>query len=181
VLEAYFEKRTRPSPAQIFDFKTSKAARLKPDGTLSLDFPLDGFDGELRAREDLAEPWAQWADSSSSGPNADVHCWAFSPASFHLLLQELRSLGLMGMEVEELGPTEGIEFVVHLRKSGKKEPLDESEDRLRRRKLLQAVLDEEKDRQRAIFIKSFRLKIKAALPKFLRDPLAKLWSAWKNR
>ena len=49
-----------------------------------------------------------------------MHCWRFTPASFNLILTELRLLDLVELEVACWFPTEGCEFYVTLRPSPQK-------------------------------------------------------------
>ena len=54
--------------------------------------------------------------SSSDGHYKDCHVSAFTPSSFVLLVKECIELGLVGLDIVDLAPTSGDEFLVRLKK-----------------------------------------------------------------
>ena len=95
----------------------------------------------------------------------DVHCWAFSPASFELLIRELQFLRLVNFNIVDVSQPIGDEFVVHLRKSdggiqdrAEKERFYEERKHLLHRVNDEAAFNSQKYFPRAIvLLKIFRL------------------------
>lgn len=54
----------------------------------------------------------------------DIHHYVFTPASFELLISDLRNLGLLDLEIVHKYPTLGNEFLVTLQKTEKKSTVD---------------------------------------------------------
>ncbi len=116
-LAAYKEDRTQPSPETVFDGCANKA-RFMRDGeatvgcNLTRDDPR-GFIPEkalIRAYEDYAQ-----SETLQQAYN-DAHCSLVFPETFELFLTDLRKLGLIKLDIEEISETMGMEFFVHLRK-----------------------------------------------------------------
>ena len=111
-LEAFQEGWTMPTPAQILRHRALLATvndRLawSPEET-SLPTPA----------EDLDVAFADWRRATEPGADqtySDVHCSVFTPASFELLMGDLRYLGLIRFEVVEVTGPNAFEFYVHLR------------------------------------------------------------------
>ncbi|MGD9542362.1 class I SAM-dependent methyltransferase [Methylocystis sp.] len=95
-IEAFFEERTRPTYAQIFE-QVSMIARGAGDdaSAASLSFV---------AERNLREAFDDWSRKRSEKDEAyfDVHCSAFTPNSFRLLLTDAYFLGLSPFIVEEV-------------------------------------------------------------------------------
>ena len=72
----------------------------------------------------LETAYAFWTDlnQSQNGYN-DAHCWAFTPASFELLVTDLAFLGLARLKVVEVAGPNGCEFYTHLRPLAEDEPI----------------------------------------------------------
>lgn len=113
-LEAYSERRKKPTPAQMF--RQASMSSLRGDQfAWSLEDFADGIAPEPAV--DLDATFAAWrglTDGSIDG-YCDTHCWAFTPASFQLMLEDLRYLGLLRLEPVEIYGPNGCEFYVHLR------------------------------------------------------------------
>lgn len=145
-IDAYFEDRDRPSHAQVFEQDALISKYV--DGNLSLiAFTLDQDREKIRADENLAGAFAAWGKRRDmrEGPYVDVHCSAFVPSSFRLLLTDAFFLGLSPFAVEEVTDTGQSEFYAHLRHVGYK-TFSQSETAAHyaeRQKILQAILDEE--------------------------------------
>jgi len=113
VLDAYAEKRVRPSHGQIFDHFANASKR---NGNIA--WSSDGLGGADELVHTFTEAQAHWARSVSTMDYIDVHCWRFTPASFRLLVSELLILGLIGLEIKAEFDTTGCEFYVSLSKKG---------------------------------------------------------------
>jgi SAM-dependent methyltransferase len=114
-LEALREKRQKPSPRQLFDFRAYLAIRNTGEG------PQYAFSTDVAAREisvlgDLSDAFGKFTSDTSNASYEDAHCTVMTPHSLRLLLEECRFLGLCGLQVVEMTETVGSEFVVRLRK-----------------------------------------------------------------
>jgi predicted SAM-dependent methyltransferase len=120
LLDAYAEKRVRPSHGQVFDHISNASKR---NGNIA--WSLDGQGGADELAHTFAEAHAHWARSISTTDYIDVHCWRFTPASFRLLVSDLLGLGLTNLVVKAEFDTTGCEFFVSLgRKSETSMKLD---------------------------------------------------------
>lgn len=132
-IEAHFELRNQPTPAQIFDF----LMRISPDSAERSGSVVDC---------DLREAFAAWQSmlGKSDLPYRDTHCSTFTPTSFHLLIEESHHLGLSPFSPVEIGRTVGNEFVVHLQNVGCEAGAhqDEGAFRIRRQHLLDRLRSE---------------------------------------
>lgn len=129
MLQAFHERRERPTDAQVFNYLSSLAYKPSPpapdsspsgdaspryDGTWGIDdnpdqiLPL----GDLRQAYDL---WSRRHETHDTEYH-DAHCWVFTPASLELILTELILLGLLDLEIVLVSQAIGCEFFVHLRK-----------------------------------------------------------------
>jgi predicted SAM-dependent methyltransferase len=113
VLDAYAEKRLRPSHGQIFDHIANASKR---NGNIA--WSSDEIGGADELVHTFSEAQAHWARSVSTTEYIDVHCWRFTPASFRLLVSDLLNLGLINLEIKEEFDTTGCEFFVSLCKKG---------------------------------------------------------------
>jgi len=109
VLDAYAEKRVRPSPGQVFDHIANAAKR---NGKIA--WCVNGLGGEDELVHTITEAQKHRAISVSSTEYIDVHCWRFTPISFSLLISDLHGLGLIGLEIQAEFNTVGCEFYVSL-------------------------------------------------------------------
>ena|SRR5215469_11766813 len=112
LLEAFFERRDRPTPAQVFD-NMSLPARWRSDGQDLHAFSLDHDPDSIVVLDSLAAAFKQW-DCSESSVSGGVHCWTFTPASFEWILAELRFLNLTNLAVNDVRGPNGCEFYVRL-------------------------------------------------------------------
>lgn len=122
VLDAYAEKRIRPSHGQIFDHIANASKR---NGNIA--WGEDGLGGADELVHTFAEAQAHWGKSVTTNEYIDVHCWRFTPASFRLLVSDLQGFGLIGLEIKAEFDTTGCEFYVSL---GKKSAVVMKLDRL---------------------------------------------------
>lgn len=109
VLDAFTQKRTMPSPGQVFDYFARTASlegaiawigkpTVEPQLMYSLDFASSGFQRSLEGH-------------SFDG---EIHCWRFTPESFRLIISDLRAMGLVRLGVVAEHDTVGSEFFVTL-------------------------------------------------------------------
>jgi SAM-dependent methyltransferase len=95
-IEAYFEERARPTHAQIFE-QVSLIARGAGDDASDASF---SFISEPNLREAF-DDWAR-RHVENDETYCDVHCSAFTPNSFRLLLTDAHFLGLSPFIVDEV-------------------------------------------------------------------------------
>ena len=112
LLDAYINKRVKPSSGQVFDH-ISNASKRQGNGA----WGDDGTGGSPDAlMHTFSEAKAHSHRSATTTEYIDVHCWRFTPASFNLLISDLQGLGLINMEVKAEFGTIGCEFYVTLGK-----------------------------------------------------------------
>ena len=123
LLDAYAEKRVRPSPGQVFDHFANASTR---DGAIAW---ADDQKGDANALvHTFSEAKAQWQRAGDPGEQyIDVHCWHFTLASFRLIISDLNSLGLTDLQILAEFDTVGCEFYVSL---GRKNLMPSIVDRL---------------------------------------------------
>jgi len=112
LLDAWAERRTRPSHGQVFDFFANASKR---DGSITWG---PGAGGANALAHTFAEAREIWTLSCTTSEYIDIHCWRFVPASFRLLLADLQALGLTGLGIKAEFDTTGCEFFVSLGKGG---------------------------------------------------------------
>jgi SAM-dependent methyltransferase len=121
VLQAFIEKRKRHIPGTVFDhFSLATFLDGKPSWHR-------GADGALHFLHSFNEATAMYEKACDTSEYLDVHNWRFTPASFRLVLQDLRRLGLILLTEEIMFDTEGCEFIVTLLKSTSSEQWDRFE------------------------------------------------------
>lgn len=139
-LGAYYDGRRQPSPETLFDYLFNQA-RAHADGHM-----VDAVDiatariGEVRPSTDPHDVFAKYvADRTDPGPYRDAHCTTFFPELFELMYRDLRQLGLIRFDIEEITETSVFEFYIHLRKPEEFKPIPDAEYAARRWELLQVV------------------------------------------
>lgn len=119
-LEAYFENRTRPTNAQIFEI-SGLGANFRRGKDISA-----GFDLKEESPVNL-EPWNRLRSSyddwvhklnSKTDEYIDTHCWVFTSSSFELLMRDAFFLGISPLEVIDISETASHEFYAHFRNVG---------------------------------------------------------------
>lgn len=115
LLAAYFEKRQRPTAAQVFD-GDSLAALWQGDGEELIAFSAAHDPARVVACDRLRAAYETWQGSTRDDTYRDAHCWVFTPASFELVLSDLQFLGLVGLDLESIEGPLGCEFYVRLTK-----------------------------------------------------------------
>jgi SAM-dependent methyltransferase len=136
-LEAFGERRTRPTPRQVFRHGafTSTLNDQIAWGPQSVGIPTPS--------EQLEAAFADWqtlTKANRAGEYRDAHCSAFTPASFELLLADLKYLSLTRFDVLEISRPNGCEFYVHLRNpSGSEYRMDRSDFYRNRAEIMKRV------------------------------------------
>jgi SAM-dependent methyltransferase len=142
MLEAFHERRARPSLAQTFS-QGAYNATLRMNDRASGAFTLDDNPFQIDLRGDVVRQYAHWLERSGANDTEyrDTHCWTFVPSSLELILTELNLLGLINFDIVSIGRPIGCEFYVHLRKRPRNvaTPAGLAD---RRESLLQQVADE---------------------------------------
>ena len=111
VLDAYAEKRTRPSHGQVFDHFANS---VKRNGKITWSSEMQNGPNELI--HTFAQAKALYAQSISSDQYIDTHCWRFTPANFGLIISDLITLDLISLDIKDEFETSGCEFFVSLGK-----------------------------------------------------------------
>jgi SAM-dependent methyltransferase len=118
MLEAFVENRERPTATQLLEMQTLQS-RYRTAAGDAAGFDLADDPRRVVALHMMEEAHTAWkarvAKGSNSGVYEDCHCWTFTPASFRLLLMDLRFLGYLEVEPVKVYETLGNEFFVHLR------------------------------------------------------------------
>jgi SAM-dependent methyltransferase len=110
VLDAYAEKRVKPSPGQVFDHFSNESKR---NGKITWSAADWGGANELvNAFSKAKEIWKR--SVLASGEYIDTHCWKFTPASFRLMVSDLVNLDLINLEIKKEFDTSGCEFYASL-------------------------------------------------------------------
>jgi SAM-dependent methyltransferase len=116
ILDAFGQRRNRPTPGSVFDHMVN---------CVTLDGQISWFAGTLgKFGSPYSFEYARnlWDQATTGVDYVDVHVSCFTPASFRLILQDLRSLGLLRLDVTHEFETTGNEFFVTLGQ-GTSEPL----------------------------------------------------------
>lgn len=108
ILDAYHQKRKRPSPGQVFNHF---ANACKLDDKIAWDSTATGRFSLIHTVDQAKSLWGQ---IQSTPEYIDVHCWRFTPTSFRLLISDLNLLGLSNLGIYREYDTEGCEFYVTL-------------------------------------------------------------------
>ena len=111
ILDAFEQKRTRPSSGKIFDHFARAATRNN-----QIAWSRGDDLGTIQVKNDIDFASTFWRKARDSEEYFDVHVWRFTPSSFHLILADLQMLGLTGLSVVKEFDTEGHEFFVTLQK-----------------------------------------------------------------
>jgi hypothetical protein len=110
-LDAFVQKRKRPSPGNVLDHFVGATKRNE---NITLD---KGAAGKIVLTYSSDEARAYWDTATTMEDYIDVHNWRFAPNSFRLKLIDLQSPGLTGLSLAKEHDTEGCEFYVALRKT----------------------------------------------------------------
>lgn len=108
LLDAFAEKRKKPSVGKVFDHIANATKR---NGVIAWDAKTSGIFDLIHS---FAQAKEMWERAQTSPDYIDVHCWRFTPESFHLSLNDLQGLGLTRLGIVEEFETCGCEFYVTL-------------------------------------------------------------------
>jgi SAM-dependent methyltransferase len=144
-LEAYFRRRDRPTAAQLFTQSSLRSWYVRDNQQLT-GCSLHDDPANFWPMEILEDAFAGWKQMEAQPDEVyrDTHCWTFTPASFELLLSDLRFLGLITLEIAEVTEIIGNEFFVTLKKPipNDSELISKAVFYERRRRLLHRINDE---------------------------------------
>ncbi len=119
ILDAFEQQRVRPSPGKVFDHLASAANRAGAIAWSALD-----SESTIGLVHTFDEAINHWQLARSTSQYIDVHNWRFTPASFRLLISDLKQLQLVQSNVIIEFDTVGCEFYVSLGKSYKSTKYD---------------------------------------------------------
>ena len=124
MLQAFHERRARPSFCQIFSQGAYRATLRTQAGDTGA-FTIDENPNEIYLGGGVTQQYAHWLQLTATDetPYQDVHCWTFTPSSLELILVELLMLGLINLDIISITKPYGCEFIVHLRKRSEQAPL----------------------------------------------------------
>jgi SAM-dependent methyltransferase len=105
VIDAWMEKRTRPSPGQIFDYFANSAKRGE-----AIAWANDGIGGATTLSHEFSEAKTFFHKALDLKDYIDVHCWRFIPPSFELIISDLKKLDLLSLKINNKFGTSGCEF-----------------------------------------------------------------------
>jgi SAM-dependent methyltransferase len=117
-IEAFLEDRDKPTLKQIFA-QTSLESRYDNFGEMTGSFHLGMDPKHVHAAtgiNELKSAFANWKHNLERDDleYSDTHCWAFTPSSFELIINDLRVLELIDLEVESISAANGNEFYAKL-------------------------------------------------------------------
>ncbi|WP_395662024.1 hypothetical protein [Aestuariivirga sp.] len=113
LIGAWIERRSIPSPSQVYDF-TSRGIYYEGNSSV-LSLP---FNQARRAYTDeQALSYALWTHTENQ--YLDVHCTVWTPDGFLASLRELNELGILNIKLSDpIVEPERAEFIIHLTKLG---------------------------------------------------------------
>jgi hypothetical protein len=90
LLQAFHERRERPSFAQIFSEGACNAALRTSNGVTGA-FTIDDDPNQIVLHGDVVQQYSEWLWRSNGNDTQyrDTHCWTFTPSSLELILTEL--------------------------------------------------------------------------------------------
>ncbi|WP_323123607.1 methyltransferase domain-containing protein [Burkholderia alba] len=114
-LEAYFEKRQKPTLRQVFE-----AHQLGALYNGSGAFGLGVNSSQIQPTNNIQHGFDFWVEQVRDGDRQynDAHCWTLTPAVFELFVLDLAILGLLKFKLESI-VSEDFEFHARLRAMGK--------------------------------------------------------------
>lgn len=109
VVDAFLERRDVPTPGQILDHVARSAVA---DGSIAWGRSSDAEPEPMYGRDHIRGDFERALDGETF--DGQIHCWRFTPESFRLLVDDLRTLGLTRLGIVGEHDTIGIEFFVSL-------------------------------------------------------------------
>jgi len=129
-LDAYIQKRIRPSPGKIFDHFSNAASCSN----------MIAWNNATVGKYDLLHTLDQSKElferSINSNEYIDVHLWRFVPESFRLVIEDLNALKLMNLIISHEYETEGCEFYCTLTRN---KALGENQHKTGRKEMLSII------------------------------------------
>ena len=108
-ISSYLRNKLAPEPSDIFRMKSRETCNFG-----YLDYPKE----QIALVGDLASEYREISRrldyKGQNNEYVDAHCSFFTPASFRLLVRELRFLGIIGLDISNISETSGNEFIVQL-------------------------------------------------------------------
>ncbi|HTA16998.1 MAG TPA: methyltransferase domain-containing protein, partial [bacterium] len=108
VLDAFHQKRVRPTPGAVFD---QYANHANINGAISWDAATKG---PVSLGYSLEQAQRHWELALGTDAYMDIHCWRFTLNSLRLLLHDLKALGLIDLGIKVDFATDGCEFYASL-------------------------------------------------------------------
>lgn len=141
-LSAYRERREIPPPEAWLHQRLFAGERIV-DGSYQAMFFIDSDPKTVRGRREVSDAFDEWVRDIESPPTyyRDIHCWAFLPASFELIMNDLFFVGLTSLRVERIVPSNGGEFFAWLSR-GDRAKRDADQFYERREQLLHIIKEE---------------------------------------
>lgn len=113
IIDAFLEKAVKPSPGRVFDH-FSNAAQLD-EGEASIAWSENSGLDRKKLIHTMSQAIDQYSQSLNIDKYIDCHNWRFVPASFCLLISDLRELKLTNLDIAYKQDTIGHEFFVSLK------------------------------------------------------------------
>lgn len=151
IIEAFWAKRIKPSPAQIFSHVALHATN-HIDGSDRIGWGLVSSPAQISLQDTIINAYdvAQRHLTNDDEPYFDAHCWTFSPTSFEVIILDLNALGLIDLSLRRIVSYGGHEFYVHLEKSGSRPDVRSADFRKQRSELLRKIVDENAEHTRMV-------------------------------
>lgn len=111
-IDAFWEKRVRPSSGQILDHYSNASTR---NGQIAWS-NMDELPDADQIAHQLSTAISFYEQSMKSESYIDVHCWRFTPESYELVMGDFVELGLTNFQINYLSSTNGCEFYVSMKK-----------------------------------------------------------------
>jgi hypothetical protein len=111
LLDAYDQKRRRPSPGKAFDHV---AGATKRNGRIAWDAHTRGT---IEYAHGFSEAINIWQQARTTDQYFDIHNWRFTPVAFRSTVYDLQALGLIHFDIKVEFDTVGSEFFVTLQKT----------------------------------------------------------------
>ncbi len=140
-LDAHMSDSDCPTPRQKFDNQT-RFALLTQFGTEVGAFEVGVPLTAVNLQSDLIEAFTKYYNQAPADGYEDAHCTVMTPASLELLLIEVRQLGFISFDIEEISEPQGCEFYVRIRFISNKAALSAAHFLNERTRLSQRVIEE---------------------------------------
>jgi SAM-dependent methyltransferase len=114
-IAAYHEGRKRPSNAQILAMQTLFSRRVVNEQEVETWNFTEGPD-DICPMVDVQVAYDRFlaSERSDASDYVDVHCWAFTPASFEVIARDIHQLGIIKVGVEQIQGPNVFEFYVRM-------------------------------------------------------------------